>query len=312
MASNTYILCPGQGAQHVGMGQDFAERSPEATAVFDKANAALGFDLAEICFNGPEDRLNQTDISQPAIFTTSVACHAAARAGGAIGDGPFVYAGLSLGEYTALHLAGVFTFEGGLQLVAARGRLMQQAAVAVPSSMVAIMGASEADVDKLCSENAEGEVLAAANYNAAGQIVVSGTKAACERINAAAAAAGFRSVPLVVAGAFHSPLMQTAANAMAAVLEKVTLREPLCPVYANVTAERHGNSASIKRLLVDQIVKPVRWEQTMRQVASEDGARFIELAPGKVLTGLLKKANRRANVLTLNTADALGQTESKR
>jgi [acyl-carrier-protein] S-malonyltransferase len=305
MATNTYILCPGQGAQHVGMGRDFFEKSPEAKAIFDRADAALGYAISQLCFEGPEDRLNQTDASQPAIFATSVACHAAAKAAGKLGDGPFVYAGLSLGEYTALHLAGVFTFEEGLRLVAARGRLMQAAAVGTPSSMVAIMGASEAEIDTLCANNAAGEVLVPANYNAAGQIVVSGTKAACERINAAAGAAGFRSIPLVVAGAFHSPVMQPAADRMAEELEQATLRDPVEPVYANVTAERHGNAESIKRLLVEQIVKPVRWEQTMRQVASETEARFVELAPGKVLTGLLKKANRRANVLTLSAADAL-------
>ncbi|HEX8340000.1 MAG TPA: ACP S-malonyltransferase, partial [Tepidisphaeraceae bacterium] len=188
MATNTYILCPGQGAQHVGMGRDFLEKSPEAKAVFDRADAALGYAISQLCFEGPEDRLNQTDASQPAIFATSVACHAAAKAAGKLGDGPFVYAGLSLGEYTALHLAGVFTFEEGLRLVAARGRLMQAAAVGTPSSMVAIMGASEAEIDTLCADNAAGEVLVPANYNAAGQIVVSGTKAACERINAAAGA----------------------------------------------------------------------------------------------------------------------------
>jgi [acyl-carrier-protein] S-malonyltransferase len=199
----------------------------------------------------------------------------------------------------------VFTFEEGLKLVAARGRLMQEAAVSTPSSMVAIMGASEAEIDKLCAENAEGEVLVPANYNAAGQIVVSGTKAACDRVHTAAGIAGFRSIPLVVAGAFHSPVMQPAADQMAEELGRVTLREPLDTVYANVTAEPHGNAESIKRLLVEQIVKPVRWEQTMRLVAGETDARFVELAPGKVLTGLLKKANRRANVLTLSSAEAL-------
>jgi [acyl-carrier-protein] S-malonyltransferase len=303
--STTYIHCPGQGAQHVGMGKDFYESFPEARGVFEVANKVLGFDLAKLCFEGPEERLNQTDMSQPAIYVTSVACHAAAKAAGKLGDGPFVYAGLSLGEYTALHLAGVFSFEDGLKLVAARGRFMQDAATAVPSSMVAIMGADETQITALCQEQAQGEVLVPANFNAPGQIVVSGSKAACERVNAAAGAAGFRSIPLVVAGAFHSPIMQPGADKMAAELDKVTFMNPRSPVFANVTAKHHGDIASIKQLLIQQIVRPVRWEQTMAQVANEADAKFIELAPGKVLTGLLKKQNRRANVLTLSAAAEL-------
>ena len=306
MSANTYILCPGQGAQALGMGRDFAEKFPEAKAVYDKANAILGFDLADLCFNGPDERLNQTDNSQPAIYVTSIACHAAAKAAGKLGDGPFVYAGLSLGEYTALHLAGVFSFEDGLKLVAARGKAMQAAAVSVPSSMVAVMGTDEAQVTKLCEESANGEVLVPANFNAPGQIVVSGSKDACDRFAAAATAAGFRSVPLVVAGAFHSPIMQPGADAMKGELEKVEFKVPSAPVYSNVTAALHTDPATIKSLLVDQIVKPVRWEQTIAQVANLPDAKFIELAPGKVLTGLLKKQNRRAAVTTLNEVAALG------
>ena len=305
MPNTTYILCPGQGAQHVGMGRDFHEKSPEARAVYGLASDVLGFDLSDLCFNGPEDRLNQTDISQPAIYVTSLACHAAAKAAGKIGDGPFTYAGLSLGEYTALHLAGVFSFEDGLRLVAARGKAMQAAAVSVPSSMVAVMGGDEAQITKLCDEQAQGDVLVPANFNAPGQIVVSGTKAASERFAAAATAAGLRSIPLTVAGAFHSPIMQPGADAMRAELAKVEFKTPASPVYSNVTAALHTDPATIKSLLVDQIVKPVRWEQTIAQIANLPDANFVELAPGKVLTGLLKKQNRRAAVLTLNEAAAL-------
>ena len=305
MPTPTYILCPGQGAQHVGMGRDFYETFPAAKAIFDQANAVLGFDLAKLCFEGPDDRLNQTDISQPAIYVTSVACYHAAKSAGKLSDGPFAYAGLSLGEYTALHLAGVFAFEVGLKLVAARGKAMQEAAVSVPSSMVAVMGADEQQITKLCEENAGGEVLVPANFNAPGQIVVSGTKAACERLNTAATTAGFRSIPLVVAGAFHSPIMDSAAQVMQAELDKVDFKRPVEPVYSNVTAQLHGETASIKSLLVDQIVKPVRWEQTVAQIANLADAKFIELAPGKVLTGLLKKQNRRAAIATLNEAQTL-------
>lgn len=306
MASTTYILCPGQGAQAVGMGKDFYEKSPAAKDVFETANAVLGFDLAKLAFEGPDERLNQTDISQPAIYVTSVAAYRAAVAAGVIGEGADQqYAGLSLGEYTALHLAGVFGFEDGLKLVAARGRYMQEAAVATPSSMVAIMGADEAAVMKLCQESAQGEVMVPANFNAPGQIVVSGSEGACDRVVTGASAAGYKAVPLTVAGAFHSPIMQSGADKMKAELERVTFNAPRATVYSNVTAQPHTDGASIKRLLVDQIVKPVRWEQTMQTIAAVADARFVELAPGRVLTGLLKKINRRLAVQTLSTADAL-------
>jgi [acyl-carrier-protein] S-malonyltransferase len=306
MPNTTYILCPGQGAQAVGMGKDFYASAPAAREVFDTANRVLGFDLASLCFEGPDERLNQTDISQPAIYVTSVAAYRAAVAAGAIDpSADTAYAGLSLGEYTALHLAGVFGFEDGLKLVAARGKYMQEAATATPSSMVAVMGGDEAQVTALCREQAQGEVLVPANFNAPGQIVVSGSRAACERLALGAAAAGLKAVPLVVAGAFHSPIMQSGADRMRAELETVEFKPPTSTVYSNVTAEPHTDAASIRRLLVDQIVKPVRWEQTMQKIAPVEGARFVELAPGRVLTGLLKKINRRLPVETLSTAEAL-------
>ena len=306
MSQTTYILCPGQGAQAVEMGKDFFEQSPAARETFERANQVLGFDLASLCFTGPEDRLNQTDISQPAIYVTSVAAYRAAVAVGVLKEaGNAQYAGLSLGEYTALHLAGVFGFEDGLKLVAARGKCMQEAAVATPSSMVAIMGADEAAVTKLCEENAQGEVLVPANFNAPGQIVVSGSKSACARIASGASAAGYKAVPLVVAGAFHSPIMQSGADKMRAELDRVQFNPPRATVYSNVTAAPHTDSHSIKKLLVDQIVKPVRWEQTMQKIAPTADARFVELAPGRVLTGLLKKINRRIPVDSLSTADVL-------
>jgi [acyl-carrier-protein] S-malonyltransferase len=235
-------------------------------------------------------------MAQPAIYTVSVACHAAA--GAQLPTGHVAYAGLSLGEYTALHLAGVFDFETGLKLVAARGRYMQDAAVATPSTMVAVIGGDEASVTKLCEENAKGEVLVPANFNAPGQIVVSGSKEACARFAEAAAAAGLRAVPLAVAGAFHSPIMQPAADRMRAELDRVSFNAPNATVFSNVTAQPHADVPSIKRLLVDQIVKPVRWEQTMAPLANAP-IKIMELAPGKVLAGLLKKQNRRAEILSL-------------
>jgi [acyl-carrier-protein] S-malonyltransferase len=305
MAQSTFILCPGQGAQVVGMGKDFYAASKRAKETFDIANAVIGFDLQSICFDGPEERLNQTDVSQPAIYVTGIACYRAAVDAGKIDPtGITAYAGLSLGEYTALHLAGVFTFEDGLKLVAARGQYMQEAAVASPSGMVAIMGADEAAINKLCDENRGSDELVPANFNAPGQIVVSGSKAACDRVLPAAEAAGFKAVALKVAGAFHSPLMQSAADRMKQELDKVTFAAPTATVYSNVTAKSH-DAASIKDLLVRQIVSPVRWEQTMTPLASMADARFVELAPGRTLAGLMKRINRRLPVESLAAADML-------
>jgi [acyl-carrier-protein] S-malonyltransferase len=313
MSQKTYILCPGQGAQQVGMGKDYFETSDAARQIFERSNAILKIDLAKLCFEGPEDRLNQTDISQPAIYVTSVACYQAAVAAGTIDPQAITaWAGLSLGEYTALHLGGVFSFEDGLRLVAARGRYMQEAALATPSGMVALAGADESKAIELCQQAAQGEVLVPANFNAPGQIVVSGARVACERILPLAEAAGLKAIPLKVAGAFHSPLMQAAADRMAAELEKVRFSTPNQPVYANVTADQHHDVPSIRRLLVDQIVKPVRWEQTMTRLLEGDGAsaRWIELAPGRVLAGLLKRLNRRLPVESLNTAEALATAKT--
>ena len=309
MSTPLYILCPGQGAQHVGMGRDFVEKHPVAREIFDQARRVLGFDLADVCFNGPEDRLNQTDVSQPAIYVTSIASFAAARDAGKLHpEQVTAYAGLSLGEYTALHLGGAFSFEDGLKLVAARGRYMQEAAVANPSGMVSVIGADEAAVKRLCDEAALGEVLVPANYNSPGQIVVSGTLSACGRLAAAVEAAGFRAIPLKVAGAFHSPLMRSGADRMAGELAAAAIGTPRTPVYSNVSADPHTDTGSIRKLLVDQIVSPVRWEQTMQKlVAATPEARWVELAPGRVLTGLLKKINRRIAVDSYASADGLAQ-----
>jgi len=306
MPQQTFILCPGQGAQHVGMGRDYHAASAAVRAIFGRASEVVGFDLAQVCFDGPVERLNQTDVSQPAIYVTSVACHAAARATDKVpANAYFGYAGLSLGEYTALHLAGAFDFETGLRLVAARGRYMQEAAEATPSGMVALVGADEPTATRLCEENARGDVLVPANFNAPGQVVVSGTAEACKRLGEAASAAGLRAVPLAVAGAFHSELMRPAAERMREELARVPFAAPTADVYSNVTGATHDetNPDSIKALLVEQIVRPVRWEQNVAAMLAIPGARFIELAPGKVLTGLLKKQNRRAEVTNLATTE---------
>jgi len=309
MASKTYILCPGQGAQVVGMGKDLYESSPAAREALDIADRVLGWSLTSVCFDGPEERLNRTDVSQPAIYATSVASFRAAKEGGAIEPTAVAaYAGLSLGEYTALHLAGSFSFEDGLKLVAARGRYMQDATVASSSGMVAILGADEGQVNQLCRDAASGEVLVPANLNAPGQIVVSGSAAACERVVKLAEVAGLKATALKVAGAFHSPLMQTAADRMVNELDRVAMRVPSRPVYSNVTAQPHQSVEAIKRLLVKQIVSPVQWERTMRTLIQDEGARFVELAPGRTLAGLAKRINRRLPIESVATAGVGSRT----
>ncbi len=297
--SKTHILCPGQGAQHVGMGRDFAEQHDAARKVFDEADSIVGSELSRLCFEGPEEQLNQTDVAQPAIYTTSVACHAAAAAAGRLPEDVASYDGLSLGEYTALHLAGCFDFTTGLKLVQARGRYMQEAAVSVPSGMVSLIGADEQQAADFCEQAGHGHVLVPANYNCPGQIVCSGAMPAVQRLEEVAKEHGVRAVVLKVAGAFHSPLMQPAADRLAEDLEQVEMAAPRTSVWSNVTAQPHGEDvAEIKSLLIRQITEPVRWQQTMEQLVG-DGSAFVELAPGRVLAGLLKKVDRKAQMTNL-------------
>ena len=293
------------------MGKSLFDASPMAKETFEQADAVLGFSLSSICFNGPEERLNQTDISQPAIFTASVASYRAAIEAAVIDPTTIAaFAGLSLGEYTALHLAGVFGFEDGLMLVAARGKYMQEAAVASPSGMAAMLGADESKVRELCAQVAEGEVLVPANFNAPGQIVVSGSKSACERVVKAAEGAGLKAAALKVAGAFHSPLMKPAADRMLEELKRVTFAAPTAPVYSNVTAQPHADADSIRKLLVEQIVSPVRWEETMKILLANDTQRFIELAPGRTLAGLAKRINRRLPIQSIDNAEVLAAAKT--
>ncbi len=301
--STTILLCPGQGAQHVGMAKAWCDSQPAAKAVFDQANEALGFDLGKLCFEGPEDELNRTDKAQVAIYTASVACHRALTETGVVAEAQLT-AGLSLGEFTALHLAGAFDFLTGLELVKLRGRAMQDAAEMSDSSMVALVGADEAQALALCEEalndpeNKGEEVLVPANFNCPGQVVISGSLKACERAEAVADKMGLRSTQLSVAGAFHSPLMQPAADRLAEALDKADWSTPGVTVMSNVTAEPHVNDIeAIKQRLVEQLTHPVRWSQSMDHVlAAHPDARLVELAPGKVLAGLMRRIDRKAKV----------------
>ena len=304
--SKTAVIFPGQGAQVVGMGKDVAEASAEARAVFDRANEVLGFDLATICFEGPPDRLNATDISQPAIFVTSVAIWKALEASGLAGElDPQAMAGLSLGEYTALHVAGWIEFDECLKLVAERGRLMQFAAESKAGGMVSIMGLDEAKVLRLCEEASEGQVLAPANFNCPGQIVISGDQAACRRALELASKYDARAVPLVVAGAFHSPLMEPAVQGLKTALAASKIKFSRIGVVSNVSADYHADPEGVRTLLREQVAKPIRWQASIERLIADGFVRFSEVGPGRVLTGLMKKINRSVKALNYSTANLL-------
>ncbi len=288
------------------MGKAWFDASPEARAVFARADEILGdrlgTPLSTLCFEGPAERLNRTDASQPAIFVTSIACWKGLLAKWNFGNGEAnvaAAAGLSLGEYTALHLAGSIGFEEALELVTLRGRAMQDAAEASPGGMVALIGADEAQAQTICEKARESDVLVCANFNAPGQIVLSGHKVACDRAAAVASEMGLRATPLVVAGAFHSPLMAPAAERLAAQLAKTAIAPARCTVVANVTALPHENSPdSIRRRLVEQLTSPVRWAQSCSFLAANIKGEFHELAPGKTLAGLMRRIDKSIKVNT--------------
>ncbi|MEX2216079.1 MAG: ACP S-malonyltransferase [Phycisphaeraceae bacterium] len=300
MSNPQIILCPGQGAQHVGMGKAWAERFPVAAQTFAEADKELGYALSKLCFEGPEDDLNKTDRAQVAIYVTSVACHRSLKEQGKLGT-MVAAAGLSLGEFTALHLGGAFDFLSGLRLVKLRGEAMQEAAEASPSSMVALVGADEHQAAELCRKTLEvtgdSEVLVPANYNCPGQIVISGSKAACEVALKVAEEMTLRATALKVAGAFHSPLMQPAADRLKAALDKTQWFGLHCPVLSNVTATPHdGDIKLIKQRLVEQLTSPVRWSSCMQWAIANLPGQFVELAPGKVLSGLMRRIDKATKV----------------
>ena len=294
--SNVAFLFPGQGAQAVGMAQQLIETVPEAKALFDQASEVLGYNLAELCISGPAETLNTTDHSQPAIFVASLAALESLK-----NENPELVsacsatAGLSLGEYTALVFAGVMSFEDGLRVVQERGLAMQAAAELTQSSMVSVVGLETDQVEKVVAEvRQEGEILQLANFLCPGNIVVSGHTEACGRLEEPANAEGARMVlPLTVAGAFHTPLMQPAVERLTAVLENVTLHAPRIPVVSNVDATAHDDPEEIRQLLVQQVVSPVRWEDSMNKLLADGTEQFYEIGPGRVLRGLLKRIARK-------------------
>lgn len=306
----TAILFTGQGAQSVGMGRDVVAASPAAAEVFERANQIVGYDLRSICFEGPAEKLEQTDIQQPAIFTTSVAIWRALHDGKDVCDVPAAMAGLSLGEYTALYAAGSLTFEDALRLVKRRGELMQMAARMKPSGMVTAMGLDLAAIEKVCHDASASGIIGPANFNCPGQIVISGEKAACESAARGIEAAGGRAIPLKVAGAFHSALMKPAADGLSEMLKATAFNRPRVPVLANVNCQYHTNPDNIRLWLADQLTQPVRWQASMERLGAEGVERFVEIGPGRVLAGLMKKINRQAPLLNISTAEGLQQTVS--
>ncbi|WP_018338254.1 MULTISPECIES: ACP S-malonyltransferase [Butyricimonas] len=278
------FVFPGQGAQFVGMGKDLYENSPEAKELFEKANEILGFRITDLMFNGTDEDLKQTKVTQPAIFLHSVILAKS------LNEKPDMVAGHSLGEFSALVANGALSFEDGLRLVHARALAMQKACEATPSTMAAILGLPDETVENVLAEI--DEVVVAANYNCPGQIVISGSMegiaTACEKLKAAGAK---RALPLKVGGAFHSPLMEPARQELADAIKNTHFSKPSCPVYQNVNAKPVSDPEEIKQNLIDQLTASVRWTQTVQNMLADGASSFLEIGPGNVLQGLIKKVS---------------------
>jgi len=291
------FLFPGQGSQFVGMGRELIESSPTAKAVYDKADEVLNFSLSRVMLEGPEEELKKTDIAQPAILTASAAAYAVLTEKWVPDSTQVICAGHSLGEYSALLAAGVLDFASCVHLVRKRGQLMQTAANEIAGSMAAVIGKNEEEVKALCQAvDPEGNVQVA-NLNSPGQVVISGTNQALDSFNVIAREKKIRVIPLSVSGPFHSRFMQSAADQLAAELDAVSWQNARFPVIANVSAEPLTKADAIRSSLLKQVTSSVRWEQSMQKMQSLGVTQMIEVGPGRVLRGLMKKINSQINVL---------------
>lgn len=319
-ASYAFIF-PGQGSQAPGMGKSLFDAEPAARARFEQADDILGLDcacdnrlagraLSQLCFEGPEDELKQTENAQPALYVCAAAACDVLRARGIA---PACVAGHSLGEYAALYAAGVVDFETGLRLVAVRGRAMAEASRAMPGAMAAILGLDVAQVEAICAAaSGDDGTVVLANDNAPGQIVISGTTGAVERACAAAKSAGAkRALPLPVSGGFHSPLVEPARRVMAEELANATLHSPKCPLIQNFTARAETDPEAIRRNLIEQVTGRVRWVESVRTMKALGIAAALEVGPGKVLAGLVKRIEPTLEVSPAGTAEDIGQVAGK-
>jgi [acyl-carrier-protein] S-malonyltransferase len=294
----TAFLFPGQGAQSVGMAKDLCATLPAAKALFDQAREIVGYDLLDICVNGPADKLNSTVVSQPAIYVASLAALELLRSQSPDLEKDVVAAaGLSLGEYTALAYAGAVSFADGLRLVQKRGQAMQEAADATPSGMVAVLGLSPEKVEELCAKARPAGTMEIANFLCPSNIVVSGSAAACDQVETLAPEMGaMKTIRLAVAGAFHTAIMKPADDKLAAALATCQLRKARLPVWSNVDAAPHTEPEEIRGLLVRQVLQPVLWEKTMRALLAAGVTTFVEIGPGRVLAGLMKRIERKTDM----------------
>lgn len=294
------FLFPGQGAQAIGMGEQACETAPAARQLFEEASALLGYDLYATCTQGPADKLQSTVVSQPAIYVCSLAALECLKKN----DPPAIEkatatAGLSLGEYTALVFAGALTFADGLRVVAKRGQAMQAAADATPGAMLSVLSVEKAKVEEQVAAARGSDLLEIANFLCPGNLVVSGSVAACDRLDAAVNQQGGRTIRLAVAGAFHTKMMRPADEALAQALADVEIKSPRIPVWSNVDAKPHTDPAEIRSLLVRQVVEPVLFEDLLRGLLATECERFYEIGPGRVLAGLLKRVLRKAECVNI-------------